>query len=185
MSMYKGDAVLSIGIVKGVYYNIRILDGLPQQQPSGTVVETSQRCIFLGRRKPDGFSQQLRIIVTGVYYEANEMVLPSSGTVTRQQVIVKSVQSRQRGGPQCPVVAQQAQGGTVGGVDQQQATLTPRHNATNHATKTKAQCHQQETLALVAKSQNYQYQYQQHQLGHQSAILHETTFSPEYKATKS
>ena len=70
-------------------------------------------------------------IVTGVYYKAKEMVLPSSGIVTRQQVIVKSVQSRQRGGPQCPVMAQQAQGGTVGGVDQQQATLTPRHNATN------------------------------------------------------
>ena len=57
MSVYKGDAMWSIGIVKGVYYNIRVLDGLPQKQPSGTVVETSQRCIFLGRRKPDGFSQ--------------------------------------------------------------------------------------------------------------------------------
>ena len=122
--------------------------------PSSGQVARQLRLVkgFLGERKPDGFSQQLRIIVTGVYYKAKEMVLPSSGTVTRQQVIVKSVQSRQRGGPQCPVVAQQAQGGTVGGVDQQQATLTPRHNATNHATKTKAQCHQQETLAPVAKS---------------------------------
>ena len=43
MSVYKGDAVWSVGIVKGVYYNIGILDGLPQWQQSGTIVETAQR----------------------------------------------------------------------------------------------------------------------------------------------
>ena len=42
-SLLKGRVEEGIGIVKGVYYNIGILDGLPQWQQSGTIVETAQR----------------------------------------------------------------------------------------------------------------------------------------------